>query len=211
VTIEEVIRSRRSVRRYKREPLNRKVIERLIEIAVQAPSASTKQPWRFFVVDNRATIECMAVLVEEAVQKIVAEIDASFMDAFRKYGDYFVRFREAPALIVPIFRELDVLTSLLQPGAPECLRERIRVMEYSSGIISTSLAVENMMLYAHSIGLASSCMTGPLVAADKLREIIGVPPSWHLACVIAIGYPDEAPVATARKNAASVIRWVAEE
>lgn len=211
MTVEEVIRSRRSVRRYQRTPLDRKLIERLIEIAVQAPSASNKQPWRYFVVDSRPTIERMAVVVAAAVEKIVAEIDEQFMDAFRNYGDYFVRFREAPVLIVPIFRELDVLTGLLRPGAEERLREQIRSMEYSSGIISTSLAIENLMLYAHSIGLGSSCMTGPLVAVDELRQLLGVPRSWHVACVIALGYPDEAPVAPSRKPAASVIRWVGED
>jgi hypothetical protein len=36
-------------------------------------------------------------------------------------------------------------------------------------------------------------MTGPLVSADGIREILQVPPPWHIAALVPIGYPDEEP------------------
>ena len=84
-------------------------------------------------------------------------------------------------------------------------------MEHDSGLISTSLAIQNLMLYAHAQGLGSSCMTGPLVAADKLKHLLTIPEGWDLAAIIAIGYADESPVAQARKPAQTVIRWVDDE
>jgi len=205
--IEEILRARRSIRRYKPEAPPRDVIEKLIEMAVLAPSASNKQPWRFFVVTERATLERMARAVEEAVDRIAAHVRPEFEQAFRNYGGYFVRFREAPVVIVPVFRSLEVLSNLVDDALAADDRARIASMEFNSGIISTALAVENLMLYAHSIGLGTSCMTGPLVAADELKRVLEVPESWSIAALVPAGYPDETPEGPARKSAETVIRW----
>lgn len=68
--IEKVMRERRSVRRFKPEPVAREVIERLIEAAVCAPSASNRQPWRFVVITRRALIDALAGDVRAAVARI---------------------------------------------------------------------------------------------------------------------------------------------
>ena len=205
--IEDVIRSRRSVRRYKRERPGRELIEKLIEIAACAPSASNKQPWRFFVADDAATIGRMAQAVEEAVERIARHVEPAFMDAFRAYGDYFVRFRAAPVVIVPAFRELVVLSNLVDADTSAQDGATIRAMEFNSGLISTSLAIQNLMLYAHSIGLGTSCMTGPLVALHEIKAILEIPESWGVAAFVPVGYPDESPAPVARKSVQAVIRW----
>jgi len=206
--IDEAIRSRRSIRRYKAQKPARELIEKLIELAVCAPSASNKQPWRFFVVDERSTIERMAAAVEEAVQRIARHIEPRFADAFRAYCDYFVRFRQAPVVIVPAFRELVVLSNLVDAATSAEDRETIRAMEFNSGLISTSLALQNLMLYAHSIGLGSSCMTGPLVASGEIKRLLDIPQSWHVAACVPVGYPAEAPQPVGRKDVETVVRWV---
>ncbi|HJY79061.1 MAG TPA: nitroreductase family protein [Burkholderiales bacterium] len=208
MTLEDAIRLRRSIRRYRDDKPARELVEKLLEMAVHAPSASNKQPWRFFVVDERATIERMAAAVENAVQKITSHIEPRFADAFRAYGDYFVRFREAPVVIVPAFRELVVLSNLVDAATSAEDRETIRTMEFNSGLISTSLALQNLMLYAHSIGLGSSCMTGPLVAARGIKALLGIPESWHLAACVPVGYPAESPQPVGRKSVDTVVRWI---
>ena len=206
--IAEIMRSRRSVRRFKSERPSRECIEELIAMAVTAPSASNKQPWRFFVTDERETIDQMASAVEAAVERIVKHVDEGFMKAFRAYGDYFVRFREAPVVIVPVFREIVVLSNLVDAALAAEDLARIRLMEFNSGLASTSLAIENLLLYAHSIGLGASCMTGPLIAVDQLSIILKIPKGWQIAALIPVGYPDETPPAVERKPAAVVLRWV---
>src|SRR5512143_409199 len=48
------LRSRRSVRRFKPEPIPDAVIERMLSSAVCAPSAHNRQPWRFCVLRSAA-------------------------------------------------------------------------------------------------------------------------------------------------------------
>ncbi|APV50710.1 hypothetical protein BWI17_14060 [Betaproteobacteria bacterium GR16-43] len=207
MNLEELIRSRRSIRRYKPEAPPRETIEALIAVAALAPSASNKQPWRFFACDDRATIDRMAAAVQESVDRIAARVDARLMEQFRAYGDYFVRFREAPVVIVPVFREMAVLSHLVDADVDAADRERIAELEFNSGIVSASLALQNLMLYAHSIGLGSSSMTGPLLAAPAIKAILGIPPSWRIVAMVPVGFPAEAPAPTPRKAVEDVVRW----
>ena len=57
------IRNRRSVRSYTDKPVERDKIERLLQAASFAPSASNRQEWRFVVVTDR---ECRAALAQAA-------------------------------------------------------------------------------------------------------------------------------------------------
>jgi nitroreductase len=51
-TFLELVRSRRSVRRYESKPVEREKIKACLEAAWLSPSASNVQPWRFLVVDD---------------------------------------------------------------------------------------------------------------------------------------------------------------
>jgi nitroreductase len=58
----EAIFNRRSVRKYKDTPVEDEKIEKCLEAARWAPSASNKQPWHFIVVQNEATRKALADL-----------------------------------------------------------------------------------------------------------------------------------------------------
>lgn len=206
--LNELLHSRRSVRRFRPEAPPRALIERVIQSAVTAPSASNKQPWRFLVVTNRALIEELAAAVRAAVSRIALAIDPQFEDAFRAYGDYFTRFDAAPVVIVPLFRAMVTLSHLVGSRLGDDDGRRIAAMERDSGLIGTALALENLLLAAHASGVAASAMTGPLVAADDLRTLLSVPASWRIVAFVPIGYAAEAPAPTSRKPGTQVTRWL---
>jgi nitroreductase len=205
---EDLFKSRRSIRSFTSRKPDREILTRLIETAVQAPSASNKQPWRFFMADDAALIARLAGAVQKAVDGITGKLIPGFADAFADYAAYFVRFSAAPALIVPAFKPLTVLSHLAGPALTADEEKRIGEMEFHSGLISASLAMQNLMLCAHTLGLGTSCMTGPLLAEAELKNILGIPGAWRIAALIPVGYPAEMPAAVARKPVGSVIRWV---
>jgi nitroreductase len=55
-SILKLIKSRRSVREYKPDPIPRGMLERLLEAMRWAPSAANLQPWFFYAVSNKKTI-----------------------------------------------------------------------------------------------------------------------------------------------------------
>jgi len=202
-----VLEGRRSIRKFKAEAPPREVIERLIEAAVLAPSASNRQPWRFFVASG-ARVGAMAAAVRGAVEGVAAHVDPQSAEAFRAYGDYFTRFEAAPLVIAPLCRASPVLSNLVQPTLPAEERAQIAAMEQTSGLIGVALALQNLLLMAHALGLGASAMTGPLLAARRLRELLDAPAGWELVALVPVGYPDEAPAAPERKPAQRVLRWL---
>ena len=206
--IYELMKSRRSVRRFRPDPPSREQIERLIDAAITAPSASNKQPWRFLVVASREKIARLAGFVKQAVDRIARHIDPPSEAAFRAYGDYFTRFEQAPIVIVALYRSLTVLSNLVDGALAEEDRRRIRIMEENSGLVGVSMAMQNLLLMAHETGLGASGMTGPLVASDQARAVLEIPASWEIAAFIPVGFPAEQPPPTDRKPAGRVMTWV---
>ena len=203
-----LLQSRRSIRKFRPTVPPRAMLEQLIEAAIAAPSASNKQPWRFLVVTNVEVKARMAEVVSDAVHRVAAHVEPSFEGAFRAYGDYFTRFANAPVVIVLLYRPLTLLSSMVDAGLSTSDQENITVMEQHSGIVSASLALQNLLLMAHDSGLGASGLTGPLIASDALRMVLAVPTGWEIAAFAAVGYPDEEPAAPRRKSPADVTRWI---
>ncbi len=206
--IYDLMSSRRSVRRFKAEAPPREMIERVLEAAITAPSASNKQPWKFLVVQDRALLGQIAAAVREAVARIAAHVPEESQGSFRAYGDYFTRFEQAPVVIVAIYRGLTVLSHLVDAAIDPDDRARVAAMERESGLTGTAMAIQNLLLMAHEIGLGASGMTGPLVAVDRIKALLEVPESWGVAALIPLGFPDETPAPTERKALAKVVRWM---
>jgi nitroreductase len=203
--------ARRSVRRFRATPVPRELLQRVLEAAILAPSASNQQPWRFFVVTSAARRAALASAVRKVVNQIVEHVPPESQATFAAYGDYFTRFEDAPVVIAPLCRGLPLLGHLIDPFTPPELRARIVHVEAHSGVVGTSLALQNLLLAASSLGLGASLMSGPLLAEPELRELLQVPRAWSLVGLVPLGFPDEEPRATERKALAHVVRFLDDE
>jgi nitroreductase len=186
-----LIKTRRSVREFEPETVPRADIDKMLDCARFAPSASNTQPWYFVVADDPTDVAAMADAVASAVGKVVDGIDSprgkKEMDA---YAGYFTFFRDAPAIIAVFaapYRAL--LGRLLKRYAPE-VGERIGTHASEQSIAA---AVENLMLAAHALGYGSVWMTGPLFAKDELEEMLEAPDGYGLAALVAVGRPAVTP------------------
>jgi nitroreductase len=205
--IEQLLRERRSVRRFKPDAVPEALVQRLIEGAISAPSASNKQPWKFLLVESRALIAELAEVVRVATAMVAGHIPETSQPAFERYGDYFTRFEHAPLVIVPIYKPLTLLSNLTSDDLPAQERATIAQLERDSGLIGTSLALGQLLLLAHELGLGASGMTGPLLARPELKRLLEVPPTWDIVALVPVGFPDEVPAPTERKAAHLVTRW----
>jgi len=57
---EEVLKTRRSIRKYKSTPVPKEKIIQILEAARIAPSAAHRQPWHFIVVEDKENIKKLA-------------------------------------------------------------------------------------------------------------------------------------------------------
>ncbi len=62
MTLTEVLKTRKSVRRFADRPVPREIVDRLLELAATAPSSKNSRSTRFLVVDDRETLEKIALM-----------------------------------------------------------------------------------------------------------------------------------------------------
>lgn len=168
--------TRRSVRKYKPEQVERNKIDTIMKCAIYAPSALNKQPWEIRVIRN---------------QPLLTEINKRFLNyskgkklsgsAARASEPGFSVFHSAPTLIVMAKDKTD-----------------------PSALLDIGLLSENVMLAAHALGLGT-CAIGSVVpifndpANADLLKTINLDPAIHdVAITIALGYPNESPAVKER-------------
>lgn len=149
--LQQIIRSRRSIRFWKKTAVPGEKIRQILEAGIYAPSAFNRLPWRFFVAETP---------LEE-----LKDGDASNPGMFV----------QAP---VRIFVAVD---------------ERLFFEKYS-GALDAGLAMQNMLLTAHSLGLGTCLIyQGEFVDKDKLEKYYKIPTYCTVYCAILVGYPAEQP------------------
>jgi len=75
----EVIKSRRSIRRYKEEKIPRATVIEILEAGRWAPSSTNNQPWRFVVIDD-----------ETIIQQVASESMAFGINLFVRYAPLII-------------------------------------------------------------------------------------------------------------------------
>lgn len=69
----ETIMARRSIRKYKAEPVDRETMNRILECGINAPSGMNKQSWEVRVVDDPAVMDQIKDLMAASNPEIPAE------------------------------------------------------------------------------------------------------------------------------------------
>ena len=97
----EGIYKRKSIRKFKNEPVKREDIIECLKAACQAPSPKHQQNWHFVVIQNKELIAQIAKVVEERHQEIAAcAEDEKVQEKFMKLMKYYTLFKNAPVLVV---------------------------------------------------------------------------------------------------------------
>lgn len=192
------IGQRRSIRRYRRGPVDRTIIERILLAATRAPSAHNRQPWRFAVLDEASGRETLATAMGQRLRHDRAadgdDPQAIEADAARSYA----RLTEAPAVIVVC---LDMSDMDQYPD------ETRRKAEYLMAVQSTAMAAQNMLLAAEQEGLGACVMCAPIFCPDVVVQALGLPGAWQPQMLITIGSPVDGGKDRARLPLEAIVTW----
>jgi coenzyme F420-0:L-glutamate ligase / coenzyme F420-1:gamma-L-glutamate ligase len=193
----ETIQSRRSIRRYKDRPIAPETVRQLLTAAIWAPSAHNRQPWRFAVIETTAQkgrlAKAMGVRLRHDLAVDGVAQDVIDADAERSYS----RITAAPVVIALCLsmHDMDVY--------PDATRAH---NEYIMAVQSTAMAVQNLLLAAHHVGLGACWMCAPLFCPDVVRTTLDLPDDWQPQGLLTVGYPDQTRTKT-RKPLEDVVIW----
>ncbi len=193
----QTLLSRRSIRRYRPDPIPRERIERVLAAAVWAPSAHNRQPWRFGVVTDPVRKQALAAAMAQRWRRDLSREGWRKADIEAKVQRSHQRLTAPPVLIVGCLTMQDMEQhddARLQTG------ERIMAIQ------SAALALGNLMLAAHHEGLGSCWLCAPLFAQDEVRAALELPDDWEPQAIITLGWPDEQRTST-RKPLPEVVIW----
>jgi nitroreductase len=182
----QVVERRRAVRQFRSTPLERSLIERLINTAVLAPSAMNLQPWAFAVVTGVTRIDEYArrakeyLIAEPGAQQLPPQADDMLKDP------QFNIFYHAPVLLM-------VLAKSDEAQARE----------------DCCLAAQTLMLAARDAGVGT-CWIGfgrPWLDLAETKSELGIAQTYHVVAPIVMGHPTAWPESHGRH--AAEIHWAA--
>ncbi len=203
------LRTRRSVRAFADRPIERAVLERLIDAAVTAPSNTNRQPWRFAVVTDPQRKAAIAGAVKAQADEMKAIIARGHhAEDFGNYGDFFHEpLAAAAALVIPQYRAYpDLIANFIASGGGDPA-QFATASAMQAELCSTAGAVMNLLLAAHAHGLGACWMAGPMIARDQIGAQLGIAEPWRMIGAVALGYPVGATPERPRKPASKVAVW----
>jgi nitroreductase len=162
--IEEAIRSRRTVKAFEREPVDRRTLEELLELARWAPNHNLTNPWRFRVLGPRS----LATLKRAAAELALAEAPAD-ADRGKVEEAAAAKLDRAPTLIV---------LSVRRSGDP---------IQDEEDAHAAACAAYIVLLAAHGRGLAAYWRTPAVLRSEAGRAAVGLPDDERFVGLLHLG------------------------
>jgi nitroreductase len=199
LTTKEAIAARRSIRKFKPDPIPEGQLTELLDAARLAPSGSNSQPWRFKVVKDAAA---KAGLMEAAnQQKFIAAAPVVLVCCV-----------DIPGYIDGTLSTVQELSAsgVLPPGMAAAMRRRTEDLRQSPReeiaariAFNIGIAGEHIALRALDFGLGT-CWVRAL-DEKKVRELFGWSENLYVAALIPVGYPAESPEPRRRRALAEIV------
>jgi len=184
----QLLELRRSIRKYKKDPVPPEVLNRVLEAGLNAPSGKNRQNWRFYVLTGKKRDDYLALSqkswlgVKDTLEKRLKPSLYQFTERF------FYTLGDAPVVIL-------------------CYSHNDAEERYHTSIGSVYMAVENMNLACFAEGLGCCTMGAPLEIRDEVDRFLGVTelPEYQrgeleLLCALVLGYADHSPPKAPRQR-----------
>lgn len=193
----KAIESRRSIRKYKEDPISLEVINQVIGAGILAPSGKNKQPWNFIVVCGNEK-EKMLNAFQDGInrERNGHALLPGNRDGLADAQNTLNIMKQAPAVIMVLNTESGCFF--------HNIKNEDRIAEIVN-IQSIGAAIENMLLTAEDLGLGTLWVGNIFFAYPELCKWLNT--DKQLVAAIAIGYPDEKPASRPREKLQDIIEY----
>lgn len=186
LTVKEAIISRRTIKKFNGQPVDRADIMAILDDAVWAPNHQNREPWRFVVAFGKELLKLHDLLKVTTIpnwKDLSEEEIVKKMEKFTTPGGYVF-------VIVP-----------------EDVRQKVRLEDYAA----SSCLIQNIQLLAWDLGIGCCWKTPEFLDKPEFREAIGAKPGERIIAMLQLGYFDELPKGKERKKAAELVTIFGEE
>jgi len=182
-----IIKSRRSVRKYLDTPIPKEIIDKLIEAGKYAPSGMNEQPWGFIAVEDKGLIEELSNRSIPYINKLIEENPKKLIRYKKRIAvKGFNIFYHAPCVIIVLGKK--------------------DAFSYEDGC---AMAGQNIMLAAWPMNIGS-CWIGMMKVLDNdewFRKRFEVPDNYTIVASLALGYFDPKDVPIIERKPLEILKY----
>jgi nitroreductase len=199
LTTKEAIEQRRSIRKFKPDPVSDEYINALLDGARLAPSGSNAQPWRFKVVRDKDTKEKLVKTAYD--QAFIAEAPVVFV-CCAEMGGYLDG-------VVSGLQDLGKIGAVEDRIVEIVLNRTGRMMKMNLDqfgqriTFNVAIAIEHIALRALDFGLGTCWIR--LIDESAIKLIFGWDDTISVVALLPIGYPDESPAPRKRRTIEEIV------
>lgn len=178
----QVMKERRSIRKYTDQPVDKKLLDTLLKEALWAPSGMNRQPWKFLVLEGEAMkrLQEFSSGVGDTMEEPL--VNQNFNEKMRTLiRGYFKNLGGAKTVVVCLSKAADTY------------------LADHANMVSCASAFYNFLLLAHEAGLATCWMTGYANKEDEFMRMLGTE-GYKLVGVTPVGFADQTPPVPPRKH-----------
>ncbi|SDI99319.1 nitroreductase family protein [Natribacillus halophilus] len=169
----EAIRTRRSNGKvHPDQPVDRELIETILEAGTWAPNHHHTEPWIFYVQQGEGRRP-----LGKTLRKIAAEEMEGEGEAFSEKQEKKLEKTEGKPFRAPV-----VITIVAEPVDKDKV---VDIEEYAA----THAAAQNMLLAAHALGLGAIWRSGRPTYHEKMRRLYNVSDRGAVVGFIYLGWP----------------------
>lgn len=198
LSVDQAIRSRRSVRRFLPTPVSADTVRELLDLAARAPSGTNVQPWRVYALAGPAKDALSRAILDKY---LTSGIDGKGLDYYpeRWIEPWISRRRKVGA---DLYALLDIGKGDKEKMTRQWARNYL-FFDAPVGLIFTTdrifghgmlldhgMFMENLMLAARSRGLDTCPQAAFTDFQDTIRRTLGLPENEVVLCGMSLGYAD---------------------
>ena len=194
----DTIYNQRQITRYRRDPVSKEDIDKIIEAATKAPSGGNTQPWHFIAITD---------------PDLIAKVGGLYRDLWLGGRGHTPPPNEPPAYAAARYlaNHMPEVPAMILVCADHSVgymdRPQGQPLERGRYASSIWLAVQNLFLAAQALGLGTRITTTHIREEEKIKEWLGIPDHIETVCLTPLGYPRGRFGPTNRKPAAEVTSY----
>jgi nitroreductase len=187
----EAIKTRKSVRKFTDEEVPAEDIEKIIDAARLAPSATNSQMWRYIVILNKDIKNEIRKEINKAYDEISDWPEAlPYQEKVKMYKGYSTFFLDAPVVIAVVeVQKISMMERLFREH--KLSDHEVRRRRSEPGMLSIGASVQNLSLAAHALGYGICWLTTPVCAYEKIEELLDINFPNKLVSFLCLGVPED--------------------
>jgi nitroreductase len=210
VELYEVMRTTSAVRQFSSDPLPDEILYTILDNARFAPSGGNRQGTRIVIIRDRGTRQALVDLTIPGAKKYVAERRAgenpwNTINPSRVSDDQIAATEVPESFTAPLLESAVVLVvcvDLRMVAALDKELDRVGIV----GGASVYPLVWNILLAARNEGFGGTITTMAVAEEPRMRQLLGIPDTYAVACVVPLGKPAHQPRKLSRLEVAELTR-----